>query len=88
VAPILKTIINEGRWLPDGLVLDVAAGDIYWTNMGDLKKNDGSIMRSEVLLSAEDYGLWCAGWVTLRLRLTTTQNLGERRRKKHEKSKV
>src|SRR3984885_3929408 len=38
----LKTIINEGRKLPDGLVLDVAAGHIYWTNMGDPKKNDGS----------------------------------------------
>jgi hypothetical protein len=42
----LKTIINEGRKLPDGLVLDVAAGHIYWTNMGDPKSNDGSIMRS------------------------------------------
>jgi hypothetical protein len=29
----LKTIINEGRKLPDGLVLDVAARHIYWTNM-------------------------------------------------------
>ena len=44
----LKTIINEGRKLPDGLVLDVAAGHIYWTNMGDPKRNDGSIMRSDL----------------------------------------
>ena len=44
----LKTIINEGRKLPDGLVLDVAAGHIYWTNMGDPNSNDGSIMRSEL----------------------------------------
>ena len=44
----LKTIINEGRRLPDGLVLDVAAGHIYWTNMGDPKRNDGSIMRSDL----------------------------------------
>jgi hypothetical protein len=44
----LKTIINEGRKLPDGLVLDVAAGHIYWTNMGDPTKNDGSIMRSDL----------------------------------------
>jgi outer membrane protein assembly factor BamB len=36
----LKTIINEGRQLPDGLVLDVAAGHVYWTNMGNPKKND------------------------------------------------
>jgi hypothetical protein len=31
----LKIIINEGRKLPDGLVLDVAAGYIYWPNMGE-----------------------------------------------------
>src|SRR6202042_1450309 len=44
----LKTIINEGRKLPDGLALDVDAGHIYWTNMGDSKRNDGSIMRSDL----------------------------------------
>jgi DNA-binding beta-propeller fold protein YncE len=43
----LKTIINEGGELPDGLALDIAAGHIYWTNMGDPKRNDGSIMRSD-----------------------------------------
>jgi DNA-binding beta-propeller fold protein YncE len=44
----LKTIINEGRKLPDGLVLDVATGHIYWTNMGDPKRNNGSILRSDL----------------------------------------
>src|SRR3984893_18308906 len=44
----LKTIINEGRKLPDGLGLDVAAGHIYWTNMGDPNRNDGSIVRSDL----------------------------------------
>jgi len=44
----LNTIINEGRKLPDGLALDVAPRHIYWTNMGDPKKNDGSIMRSDL----------------------------------------
>src|SRR5215472_9799484 len=44
----LKTIINEGRKLPDGLVVDVAAGHMYWTNMGDPNKNDGSILRSDL----------------------------------------
>src|SRR5580704_5106077 len=44
----LKIIVNEGRKLPDGLVLDVVAGHIYWTNMGDPKRNDGSIMRSDL----------------------------------------
>src|SRR5579862_7438078 len=42
----LKTIINEGRKLPDGLALDLVAGHIYWTNMGNPVRNDGSIMRS------------------------------------------
>ena len=44
----LKTIINEGRKLPGGLVLDVDAGHIYWTNMADPKSYDGSIMRSDL----------------------------------------
>jgi DNA-binding beta-propeller fold protein YncE len=44
----LKTIINEGRKLPDGLVVDIAAGHIYWTNMGHPKANDGSILRSDL----------------------------------------
>ena len=44
----LQTILNEGRKLPDGLVVDVEAGHIYWTNMGNPKKNDGSIFRSDV----------------------------------------
>src|ERR1700730_18116978 len=30
----LKTIVNEGRRLPDGIVVDAAGGHIYWTNMG------------------------------------------------------
>jgi len=44
----LKTIVNEGRRLPDGIVVDVEAGHIYWTNMGSLKSNDGSIERSDL----------------------------------------
>jgi len=44
----LQTILNEGRKLPDGLVVDVEAGHIYWTNMGNPKKNDGSIFRSDL----------------------------------------
>ena len=44
----LKIIINEGRKFPDGLVVDAAAGHIYWTNMGNFKKNDGSILRSDL----------------------------------------
>ena len=44
----LKTLINEGRKIPDGLVVDVAAGHLYWTNMGNPKMNDGSIFRSDL----------------------------------------
>lgn len=44
----LRTLINEGRKAPDGVVVDVAAGHIYWTNMGDFKKNDGAILRSDL----------------------------------------
>ena len=44
----LKTIVEEGRQLPDGLVVDGAAGRMYWTNMGNLKANDGSIFRSDL----------------------------------------
>jgi hypothetical protein len=44
----LKVIVNEGRKLPDGLVIAAAAGHIYWTNMGNPKKDDGSIFRSDL----------------------------------------
>jgi len=42
----LKTIISDGRKFPDGLVVDTAAGHIYWTNMGNPVVNDGSIERA------------------------------------------
>jgi DNA-binding beta-propeller fold protein YncE len=44
----LKTLVDEGRKLPDGLAIDIAAGHLYWTNMGNPKKNDGSILRSDL----------------------------------------
>jgi DNA-binding beta-propeller fold protein YncE len=44
----LRTILTEGRRLPDGLVIDVDAGHMYWTNMGNLKANDGSIERADL----------------------------------------
>src|SRR6202035_471993 len=44
----LKTIVNEGRKLPDGVVVDAAAGHIYWTNMGNPSANDGSIDRADL----------------------------------------
>jgi DNA-binding beta-propeller fold protein YncE len=44
----LKTIVEEGRRLPDGIIVDVAAGHIYWTNMGNPNANDGSIERADI----------------------------------------
>jgi DNA-binding beta-propeller fold protein YncE len=44
----LKTIVVEGRKIPDGLVVDSAARHMYWTNMGNPKANDGSILRSDL----------------------------------------
>jgi hypothetical protein len=42
-----RTLITECR-LPDGLVVDLAAGYIYWTNMGIPHENDGSIERADL----------------------------------------
>jgi hypothetical protein len=44
----LKIIVSEGRRLPDGIVVDVGAGHLYWTNMGNPTANDGSIERSDL----------------------------------------
>jgi len=44
----LQTLVSEGKRLPDGIVVDVAAGHIYWTNMGVPTANDGSIERANL----------------------------------------
>jgi DNA-binding beta-propeller fold protein YncE len=44
----LKVIVSEGRRLPDGIVVDLAASHLYWTNMGNPSANDGSIERSNL----------------------------------------
>ena len=44
----LKTILEEGRKLPDGLAIDAINGHMYWTNMGNPSANDGSILRSDL----------------------------------------
>jgi DNA-binding beta-propeller fold protein YncE len=41
------TIVTGGRY-PDGIVVDVDAGHIYWTNMGVPSQNDGSIERVDL----------------------------------------
>src|SRR5262250_2862974 len=42
-----KTIVTDCR-LPDGIVVDVDAGHIYWTNKGVPNLNDGSIERADL----------------------------------------
>lgn len=42
-----RTIVTD-CWLPDGIVVDVGAGHIYWTNMGVPSLNDGSIERADL----------------------------------------
>jgi hypothetical protein len=42
-----RTIVTNCR-LPDGIVVDVEAGHIYWTNMGVPNLNDGSIERADI----------------------------------------
>jgi DNA-binding beta-propeller fold protein YncE len=44
----LRTLIDESRKGPDGVVVDVPAGHIYWTNMGNFKEDDGAILRSDL----------------------------------------
>lgn len=44
----LTTVVVEGGKIPDGLAIDVAAGRLYWTNMGDPEANDGSILSSDL----------------------------------------
>src|ERR1700745_3453266 len=44
-----RHVIVDGCQLPDGIVVDVEAGHIYWTNMGSTPSvNDGSIERADV----------------------------------------
>ena len=44
----VKVIVSEGRRIPDGIVVDIEAGHLYWTNMGNPNANDGSIERSDL----------------------------------------
>jgi len=43
-----EVLIEGLRRLPDGIVVDVEAGHIYWTNMGNPNANDGSIERVDL----------------------------------------
>jgi hypothetical protein len=43
-----KKVLASGASMPDGIVVDVEAGHIYWTNMGVPSKNDGYIERADL----------------------------------------
>jgi hypothetical protein len=43
-----RKVIVTGCRIPDGIVVDVDAGHIYWTNMGVPSRNDGSIERADL----------------------------------------
>lgn len=43
-----REVIVTDCHLPDGIVVDVDAGHIYWTNMGVPNLNDGSIERADI----------------------------------------
>src|SRR5206468_4180297 len=43
-----RKVILSGARVPDGVVVDLEAGHIYWTNMGVPSKNDGSIERVDL----------------------------------------
>ena len=43
-----RKVIVDGCRTPDGIVVDLEAGHIYWTNMGIPTENDGSIERVDL----------------------------------------
>lgn len=43
-----RKVIVTGCRVPDGIVVDVEARHIYWTNMGTPNRNDGSIERADL----------------------------------------
>ena len=45
---VLEVVVDGLKKIPDGLEIDVEAGQIYWTNMGNPAANDGSIERVDL----------------------------------------
>src|SRR5437879_1165660 len=43
-----RKVIVTGARIPDGVVVDLEAGRVYWTNMGVPNQNDGSIERADL----------------------------------------
>ena len=44
----LKTLATAKVSGPDGIVVDAAAGHIYWTDMGNVSANDGAVERADL----------------------------------------
>ena len=44
----LKVLLEGHKTGMDGIAVDAAAGHIFWTNMGRMKENDGSIERMDL----------------------------------------
>jgi DNA-binding beta-propeller fold protein YncE len=44
----LRVLVTSGMSGPDGVAVDVQAKQIYWTNMGKVKVDDGSIQRLDL----------------------------------------
>ena len=44
----LRVLVTDRHRIPDGIVVDVEAGHIYWTEMGIPNKEDGSIERADI----------------------------------------
>jgi len=43
-----RKVLVERQRIPDGVVVDVEAGHVFWTNMGNPAANDGSIQRTDL----------------------------------------
>jgi DNA-binding beta-propeller fold protein YncE len=44
----VKVLVDGRRSTPDGIVVDVESGHVYWTNMGRPMADDGSIERADI----------------------------------------
>jgi sugar lactone lactonase YvrE len=43
-----KSVVSQDRGGPDGIAIDAKAAHFYWTNMGKVSRDDGSIMRADL----------------------------------------
>src|SRR5882724_8570286 len=43
-----RVIVQQQSSGPDGIAVDLAAGHVYWTNMGKASADDGTVMRADL----------------------------------------